>query len=43
MLPAAQRPELGRGQTVPWCIVVTGASPLLTNFCTRFPSHVSVV
>ena len=32
-----------RGHTVPWCGAVTGARPLYTNFCTRFPSHVSVV
>ncbi len=35
--------DVGCGQTVPWCIVVTGWSPRFTKRWTRFPSHVSVV
>jgi len=31
------------GHTVPWSSLVTGASPLYTNFCRRRPWYVSVV
>ncbi len=33
---------LRRGQTTPWSLG-TAPTPLKTNFCSRLPSHVSVV